>query len=597
MTAGQKSFIHKALIILGIVALGASLRLYSLTSDPPDYLSWSAAVYVDEGYKALDARNTIKYGANRWSQFDEYGGHKESSRVIYTAQLWIFKHFGLSILNLRYFNVILSLCIIAIFLATISAYFPKRTVFLIGLALAINVIFLFHSRMALYEMPMIFFGVLLLPPMLYFSHGENFKSGARRWISAVFLAALVAVVTLVGMKMKGSFAIYMGSILAGFFFAVLVPYSRKRMLPRILELKNLFLAAIVCIFAISFILYTFQANLGFQVRYLGNPLILLGKIWFMEVIYLQPNTFIFCVLCVIAVLKILFSEKYVGYGNERLRQFQVDIFFTIQFLFSFIVVYMSSYSPLRYFLFCEIPMLYLAARFVGNYTNELKIIGSPAKKKRSPVASALIFLLVFYIIMQFIIFIVMLFVSYENRKIIFDQFYMNLSRGNLLNANAYYVFTLMLLVIPVVYYITKYFNDVVGFIKRHVSSKLMVFLLIEIQLIYLLSWQFNKTDRLRECMNYVNSLPGDSVIIGDWAPMVAFESDMRIIYSNPDDRRNVRNIAKLRPDYVVVKSNKNEEDTYNHYDPGLVDRDNFLYGFYVQGFDIRIYRVDKYRKK
>ena len=95
----------------------------------------------------------------------------------------------------------------------------------------------------------------------------------------------------------------------------------------------------------------------------------------------------------------------------------------------------------------------------------------------------------------------------------------------------------------------------------------------------------------------MNSLPGDSVIIGDWAPMVAFESDMRIIYSNPDDRRNVRNIAKLRPDYVVVKSNKNEEDTYNHYDPGLVDRDNFLYGFYVQGFDIRIYRVDKYRKK
>jgi hypothetical protein len=128
------------------------------------------------------------------------------------------------------------------------------------------------------------------------------------------------------------------------------------------------------------------------------------------------------------------------------------------------------------------------------------------------------------------------------------------------------------------------------------SRKMMVFLLIEIQLIYLLSWQFNKTRMLRDCMDFINTLPAGSVIIGDWAPMLSFESDLKSIYSNPQDNRNVNNIDRIKPDYIVVKSHKNEEEQYNSYSPGLIKPKNVIYSFSVQAFDIKIYKVDKYRK-
>ena len=112
-----------------------------------------------------------------------------------------------------------------------------------------------------------------------------------------------------------------------------------------------------------------------------------------------------------------------------------------------------------------------------------------------------------------------------------------------------------------------------------------------------MSWQFNRTTVIRDAMDFVETLPSGSVMIGDWAPMLCFESELKPIYSNPDDRRNVDNIPLLRPDYVVVKSHKNEEAKYNEYDPGLIEPENLIYGFRVQAFDMKIYRVDKYAKK
>ncbi len=598
MTAGRMSVLYKAIIIVSIAVFSLALRLHSLDSDPPDYLSWSAAIYVDEGYKALDARNILKYGTPRWSEHDRYRGHRDESPFIHAVQFWIFKNFGIKIVNLRYFNIAVSVGIIVLTLFVLSFFFNKRTVFLLGIAMSINVILLFHSRIALYELPMVFLCVLLFPPMFFYLNRAGLIDRAGRIFYIFVLALLVALVSWLGMRIKGSFALYMGSVLVAFVFAAILPYFKNRTrYPRMFDPKNLFFMAIGGILLVSFILYVWQANLGFQVRYLGNPLILLGKIWFLEIIYLQPNTFLMAVLCTIAVLKILGSRRYVNYDRERFLQYQIDVFFALQFIFSFLVVYMSSYSPLRYFLFSEVSILFLAGRFVANYDGEIKILNEGKKRSRSAVRSVIIFVLMFYIVIQFVIFLVMLLLSYETRKVIFDDFYLNLTRGVLSGTGASFVFILIAVVLPLVFYIAKNYDDFVAFIQKHISPKMMIFLLIEVQLIYLLSWQFNRTTTIRDAMDFVDTLPSGSVMIGDWAPMLCFESDLKPIYSNPDDRRNVGNIPLLRPDYVVVKSHKNEEAKYNEYDPGLIKPYNFIYGFKVQAFDIKIYRVDKYAKK
>jgi hypothetical protein len=587
----------KTLIITGMIALSLFLRVYSLESDPPDYLSWSAAIYVDEGYKALDARNTIKYGSNHWTPYDEYRGHRYTSRFIYDIQLWIFETFGLSIRNLRYFNIAMSIGIIACVLVTLAFIFPKRMIFMMGLAMSINVVFLFQSRIALYEFPMLLAGVLLLPAIFIFYNQHNFRSKTARAAYFVFLLALLIAVTSVGSQMKGNFFIYMVSILLAFFFSALLPFYRKRPhIPRFLELRSIFIYMIAGILLATFVLYAFQGPLGIRIRYLANPLMLLAKVWFLEMIYLQPNAFIMSVFCTFAVLKILFTKRYAHLHRKELLEYQVDLFFAMQYLFSFLFVYISSYSPLRYFLFSEVSLLFLAARFVSNYDVEIRILRSGHRAERPLLKRILIFIFVFYVVIQLLIFLVMLFINYETRKLIFDDFYLNLVQGNVRNAHAYVVFTLIALILPVIYYVAKYYDDALAFLKKHMSRKMMVFLLIEIQLIYLLSWQFNKTRMLRDCMDFINTLPAGSVIIGDWAPMLSFESDLKSIYSNPQDNRNVNNIDRIKPDYVVVKSHKNEEEQYNSYSPGLIKPKNVIYSFSVQAFDIKIYKVDKYKK-
>jgi hypothetical protein len=96
-------------------------------------------------------------------------------------------------------------------------------------------------------------------------------------------------------------------------------------------------------------------------------------------------------------------------------------------------------------------------------------------------------------------------------------------------------------------------------------------------------------------MSFVKTLPAESVIMGDWAPMIAFESELKAIYANPFENLNMRTIGKIKPDYVVVDSRKKEEDIYNAFEPGLIRPENMVYNFWVQAFNIKIYRVDKFK--
>ncbi len=602
MSERAKNLLLKTLIIVGVMALSFLLRVYDLESDPPDYLSWSAAVYVDEGYKALDARNTIKYGSNHWTPYDEYRGHHYTSKIIYDIQVRIFERFGVRIVNLRYFNIAVSLGIILAMLVTLSFVFDAVTILLLGLAMAINVVMLFHSRIALYEAPMIFVGTLLLPGIfLYFNH-NYFTTTVRKLLYGMVLMAVMAGMTSVGMGIKDSFALYMFSMMIAFVFAALLPFYKKRKIPHpLLDLKNFFSLLLIGILAVFVILTLWQMYVTYRhpqiagERFFGSPVMLLAKLWFLEIIYLQPNTFLLCVLCVIAILKIFYSRRYVNFTRGELFIYQLDLFFAIQLILSFLLVYLLSYSPLRYFLFSEVAILYMAGRFVGNYEKEMRILRSGRKPAKGPIGAALIFLLVFYIAIQFVIVCVMLFVGYDSRREIFDKFYLNMMKGDISNPHAYFVFILILVVLPAVFFITKNHHDIANFVKRHLSGKLMIFLLIEVQLIYLLSWHFGKTYTLRDSMNFVKTLPANSVIMGDWAPMIAFESELKAIYSNPFENLNMRAIGKIRPDYVVLDSNKKEEEIYNAFEPGLIKPGNMIYNFWVQAFNIKIYRVDKYK--
>ncbi len=581
--------VNKALIIAGILIAGTLLRLYSLESDPPDYFPWSETACIDEGCGMLDARNVVKYASDYRPPGDEYQGHANDSRLMYELQLFIFENFGMKVINLRYMTVWISEIIIAIMLITLAFFFKGRMVFLTGLALSINVVYYFHSKVALYELSMLVLGTALMPPLFAFlgqrvSTHKPFRPGY-----AVLIVVLIGLFTAAGMNIKESFLIYLSSILIAFFFAATIPYFReKRRCPSWVQPDRLFIYGLALIGLVSVALYVWGGD-----RCVDKPLMLLGKMWFLEIIYLQPNTFLFAVLSCLAMMKLLFNKKYIHYSREDLLEYQIDIYFTMQFIFSFLFAYLAVRGQLRYFLFSELSIIYLAARFAGNHGSEMKILARRSLRKRGIMGSFMAFLLVLYMSLQVVIFFMMLFMDFENRRLIMNNFYLNISQGNLGDKHVQIVFIMAFLLVSLAYYFARRFDDVVYFIQRRASGKLMVFLLIQIQLIYLLSWQYNKTFAIREAMNFVNTLPADCVIIGDWAPMIALESDLKIIYSNLREPENMKSIAGLDPDYVVVNSVRKEEAAYNSCVPGLIKPENSIYSFKVQSFDIKIYKVDK----
>lgn len=58
-----------------------TLRLTHIDADTPAGLSWSAGLYVDEGYKTLSPRNLLLLGNTHWHEADTYPGWMKSSPV------------------------------------------------------------------------------------------------------------------------------------------------------------------------------------------------------------------------------------------------------------------------------------------------------------------------------------------------------------------------------------------------------------------------------------------------------------------------------------------------------------------------------------
>ncbi len=93
-------FFSKYTHLITIILIGTGVRFLFLDSDPPRMLSASAAIYADEGYKALDARNMVLFGSPKPIQDDQYPGHTEKW-LIYNFQIWLFSMFGVSLGILR----------------------------------------------------------------------------------------------------------------------------------------------------------------------------------------------------------------------------------------------------------------------------------------------------------------------------------------------------------------------------------------------------------------------------------------------------------------------------------------------------------------
>jgi 4-amino-4-deoxy-L-arabinose transferase-like glycosyltransferase len=185
------------------VALGL-LRLVHLTADTPYGLTEpTAGIYVDEGYKTLDARNLILYGGTHWNEADSYRGWLEESPLTQWSFYLGFRLFGPDVGSAR-------LVIIAYFTLLLCGYVwamagrYRTGLLLAGLfALGLESTIFFFSRVALFETPQLVFVYLLL--FLF--------SRMRERLGALAIALALAVALILTFTVKQSALLVMGPVL------------------------------------------------------------------------------------------------------------------------------------------------------------------------------------------------------------------------------------------------------------------------------------------------------------------------------------------------------------------------------------------------
>lgn len=215
MKTSTHSSHKKSLLVLVfiIIAIGISLRAIHIDADTPNGLSWSAGLYVDEGYKTLSPRNLVLFGKTHWHPADTYAGWMPYSPVTQWPIYAAFKTFGANISSAR-------LSPIAFFslLTLLFVYFTGRRydtkLYIAGVILFVSDMSLFtYSRVALFEIPLAFFLYSLIIPLSLFNQARQSSIYPTIWLIAggIAISALVksSALVYVGPALIAVFALYM----------------------------------------------------------------------------------------------------------------------------------------------------------------------------------------------------------------------------------------------------------------------------------------------------------------------------------------------------------------------------------------------------
>lgn len=149
------------LFILGMfstIFLFIFLRVIHLNSDPPAELLSGQGVYQsDEGYWCHNARNKVLFG-----EFIRDGFNPMFTVPVYTLLQTInFKLFGISLIQARLLNVVISILTLLILIIWLRKFYSTKTILLLTFLLCFNFVYTMYSRMALIETTLILTFVLI----------------------------------------------------------------------------------------------------------------------------------------------------------------------------------------------------------------------------------------------------------------------------------------------------------------------------------------------------------------------------------------------------------------------------------------------------
>ncbi len=158
MFRNKKKSLWFAVAAVAIIIISFLLRIYSPLSDLPPDISISGSVYTDEGNQCHNSRSKALFG--EW--FPDDWRITNYNPVIPYFKLFLFKVFGVGLLEVRSVSFFFGLLSLIFFFLILRSYFnswyPIAGIMLLGS----NFLYIMYNRIGTFETPMIFWMILAL---------------------------------------------------------------------------------------------------------------------------------------------------------------------------------------------------------------------------------------------------------------------------------------------------------------------------------------------------------------------------------------------------------------------------------------------------
>lgn len=559
----EKDSFTKVFLLI-FVTLYFVFQLIHINADTPISISDNAGAFCDEGYKTLDARNLALFGKTHWTEKDEYGGWIKGSPITVYFNLLLFKLFGVSLGIARLGNLFFALGSLFVFYLILKKSYDQQYAFLGLILCAVNQVFFFYSRIALFEFKMMFFILLGLYFMLFVKQNYLFLVPTIIcWIAAYYC--------------KASVLIFYISLI--FYFCI--TYKNGLLLHKILRPKNLIFSALIFLTVFWLLEYFFIYHRDYYDtidlfnRHFRSPM---GAVlfWITQKFFTKNPFLSFLAIIYVGYMLILIVE-----GKPYNKK---DLFFVVWLILGTFVLSFISYQPLRYYVYLVFPLIAVAVRSIFCFSSIWKILF----ENKNLWLKGSIFVLSFYLLVIHSSFLQLMPVRTE----------MGWDIQAIKFLGVFSVITILVLAFVYILLIKKKeVGEVFVRIPYRYLYTILLVLILGIHIIPIAKWAFNPNYELANISKKINELNDGSILVGDWVPQLCINTDRRVLYLTMDKKlkwsRNFNNLDKIKPDYLVITSDINDHilRQFNLNYPGVA-KDTPHYELNYAGRTIKFYELD-----
>ena len=548
---------YKIFVLLAIITAAVFVRVSFINADPPENLSFSAALYTDEGFKVYEARNLELFGDWRWTDRDEYPGWKNQSPLSVYTYAGAFKVLGVNFFSIRIVSILYSIFTLLLLYFFVKRNYDRDIAILSSAIYAVNFLLAMYNRLGFYETHLNFYFMAALFAFTEASGIVRTKiSLYKRALNRELLYRIIFFITGIAALIAAYF-IKKSSVLAAIAVvpALVIIISGKYFKCDSKTCLKLFtiMAVVLALFYIvtahfNYIEFLFPGNyisrsglarvINMISRSFDPVHLMMGKALFVEAVFLQPVTFF------TGIIFAVYSFKNVS-GSDKKNA--VDLILSSWFVFGFIMLTLLQYHPSRYYMLISIPLVILCSRALYSIGNNnlksfiLKRQGFPfgvLKILIAALASAYVIVSLFFHIIPF-----------RTKKDILHWIYREAEAG-FPDFRVIIVVVIMFILISAFVYLLfkkKYLAKIINY--RSFANLLLV-LIFSIQFFQYGKWFLFHENKLESASLELNrETEPDSVVAGSWSAGLVIESRNPALILQKDLTYN----AKLLDDLIIGK--------------------------------------------